>query len=65
MNIEDALKNLDKSYKLFYHKGNSMTKNRVKLILDYGVMKGYKTISEITDEEVDKLITPKQNENGY
>ena len=54
--IRGVLSQLDKRYRVFEHKGVNMTKEQVKLVLNYGIMKGYRNISEITDEEVDKLI---------
>ena len=33
-----------------------MTKEQVRKVLKYGIKKGYKSTSELTDEEVDKVL---------
>lgn len=54
--LQGALNQLNKSYRAFEHKGKRLTKIQVKMILEYGIKKGYKTTAELTDEEVDSLI---------
>jgi hypothetical protein len=54
--IKGALKQLNKSYRAFEHKGKSMTKEQVKMVLEYGLNKGYKHTGQLTDEEVDIII---------
>lgn len=53
-----ALEQLDKSYKAFEHKGKPMTKEQVRQVLVYGIRKGYTHTGQLTDEEVDSVLTP-------
>ena len=52
-----ALMQLNKSYKAFTHRGKPMTKNEVLRVLQYGLKKGYSTTAELSDEEVDQIIS--------
>jgi|GEM_PF-1729692 len=54
--IQGALNQLNKSYSAFEHKGKSMTKEKVKAILEYGLKKGYKTTNELSDDDVDEVL---------
>jgi hypothetical protein len=54
--IKGCLNQIDRSWKAFEHNGKRMTKTQVKTILEYGLSKGYKSVSQITDEEVERLI---------
>jgi len=54
--IKGCLNQIDRSWKAFEHNGKPMTKTQVKTILEYGLSKGYKSVSQITDEEVERLI---------
>ena len=54
--ISGALENLDISWKAFEHKGEPMTKHQVRLILIYGLKQGYTSTSQLTDDEVDKIL---------
>ncbi len=56
-NIKGALAQLNKSWKAFTHKGNPMTKQQVKAVLTYGLLKGYDHTGQIPDEDVDKIIS--------
>ena len=51
-----ALAQINTSWKAFTHKGQRMSKNEVKSVLEYAVSKGYKTTAELSDDEVDKII---------
>jgi ribulose bisphosphate carboxylase small subunit len=62
--LAGALKQLNKSYKAFEHRGKEMTKVQVRKVLEYGLGKGYKTTAELTDEEVDKIINENPTSNG-
>lgn len=55
--IKGALQQLNKSYRLFEHKGKSMTKPQVKLVLEYGLKKGYNNTGQFTDEEVYNILS--------
>lgn len=55
--LAGALKQLNTSWAAFEHKGKRMSKNQVRKVLTYGLSKGYKTTAELTDEEVDKVLT--------
>jgi len=54
--LKGALEQINKSYRAFEHRGNKMTKEQVRKVLEYGIKKGYKSTSELTDEEVDKVL---------
>ena len=54
--LAGALKQINKSYKAFEHKGKPLTKEQVIKVLKYGLSKGYKTTAELTDDEVDKVL---------
>lgn len=53
-----ALEQINKSYKAFEHRGKSLSKEQVRKVLKYGLSKGYKTTSELTDDEVDLVLHP-------
>lgn len=55
-NIKGALNQLNRSWKAFEHNGTPMTKQQVKKVLTYGLMRGYKYTSEFQDGEVDKIL---------
>jgi hypothetical protein len=55
--IEGALWQLNKSYRMFQHCGKSLTKSQVKTILEHGLKKGYKTTAEFKEGEVDKILS--------
>jgi len=54
--IKGALRQINKSYKAFEHKGKQLTKRQVKIILEYGIKKGYKHTGQFTDKEIDNLL---------
>lgn len=54
--IKGALKQLDRSYRAFTHKGKPMTKEQVKKVLEYGLQKGYDHTGQLKDEEVDAIL---------
>lgn len=54
--IEGAYENLEKSWRVFEHRGKPMTKNQVRQVLLHGIKKGYESTSEFTDEEIDQII---------
>jgi hypothetical protein len=51
-----ALQQINKSYRVFEHKGKLMTKAQVIKVLKYGISKGYKSTSELSDDEVDTIL---------
>lgn len=51
-----ALTQINKSYKAFEHRGMRLSKEQVIKVLKYGILKGYKTTAEFSDEEVDKIL---------
>lgn len=61
--IKGALNQLNKSYRVFEHKGKSMTKSEVKKVLEYGLKRGYKSTSEFTEDEIDKILNKHQDES--
>lgn len=54
--IKGALAKINKSYRAFEHKGQPMTQEQVKKVLEYGLNKGYEHTGQITDEEVDSVL---------
>ncbi len=54
--IKGALAQINTCWRCFEHNGEKMTKNQVRKVLEDGIAKGYKTTSEIPDEEIDKII---------
>jgi hypothetical protein len=54
--IQGALDQLNKSWRSFEHKGKRMTKQEVKSGLEYGKQKGYGSIFQLSDSEVDNII---------
>lgn len=57
--LKGALEQINRSYKSFRHRGQKMSKEQVRKVLEYGIKKGYKTTSELTDSEVDKVLINK------
>jgi len=55
-NIINCLTNLKTVYKLLDYKGEPITYSQAKLILSYGLIKGYKNISEITEEDQEQAL---------
>lgn len=60
-NIKGALLKLNKIWRLFEHNGKPLSKNQVKKILEYGLLKGYETTKDIPNNEIDEIL--KSNEN--
>lgn len=54
--VKGALVRLNESYRSFEHNGKRMTKIEVKAVLEYAILKGYKTTAELKDEEVDSVL---------
>ena len=54
--LKGTLERINKSYRMFTHNGVNMTKEQVKKVLLYGIKKGYKSTSEISDKEVDQIL---------
>ena len=54
--VKGALKNINKYWRLFEHRGEPMTKKQVLACLMYADTKGYKTTASLSDVEVDKVI---------
>lgn len=52
-----ALAQLNRSWRAFTHKGESMTKVQVKSVLEYAVKKGYDHTGLLTTEEIDTIIS--------
>ena len=55
--IKGCLNQINRSWKAFEHKGKSMTKKQVKSVLEYGLSKGYEVVSQISDSEVEKILS--------
>lgn len=52
-----ALEQLDRSHKAFVHNGRKMSKQDVKKVLEYAISKGYKHTGQISDAEIDSVLT--------
>lgn len=55
--LEGALNQINKSWRAFTHRGKPMSKEQVRKVLQYGIFKGYKSTAELSDEEVDMIIS--------
>ena len=55
--LQGALNQIDKSWRSFNHRGRRMSKQEVKACLEHGLSKGYKTTAELSDQEVDEVIS--------
>ena len=60
--LKGALEQINKSYKSFRHRGLKLSKEQVRKVLEYGINKGYKTTSELTNTEVDQVLKNKGGE---
>lgn len=63
--IKGALNQINTSYKAFVHNEKPMSKEQVKKVLEYGLAKGYKHTGQLTDEEIDAIINPKETRLSY
>ncbi len=54
--LKGALAQINRSYRAFTHKGESMTKMQVKKVLEYGISKGYDHTGQLTEPEIDSII---------
>jgi len=54
--LRGALRQLNKSWKMFEHNDQPMTKEQVKAVLEYGIEQGYESTGDLTDEEIDKVL---------
>lgn len=45
------------------YNGKELTRSQVLTILKFGLENGRKTLEDITDDEVDNILKPKQNES--
>lgn len=55
--LQGALNQINRSYRAFTHKGRSMTKEQVRKVLEYGISKGYETTEELTEKEIDTVLS--------
>lgn len=55
--LAGALEQLNKSWKTFEHKNKPMTKEQVRKYLIYGLNRGYRHTGQLTDEEIDSIIS--------
>jgi len=53
-----ALQQLNKSWRAFTHRDKPMSKAQVKAVLEYAISKGYEDIGQLSDSEVDAIISP-------
>ena len=54
--VQGALNQINKSYKAFTHNGKPMTKQQVKVVLEYALRQGYNNTGQLSDGEVDNVI---------
>jgi hypothetical protein len=66
--IKGAFEQLNISWKCFQHRGRRMSKEEVRTVLMYAIDKGYITTEELSDEEVDNVLSsikkPQQSHRG-
>jgi hypothetical protein len=62
--IKGALRQINKSYRVFEHNGNQMSKEQVRKVLEYGLSKGYEDTGQITASEVDAILTSNNQTNS-
>ncbi len=55
--IKGALQQLNKSWQAFVHNGKPMTKLQVKAVLEYAIKKGYEHTGQLSDSEIDSVLT--------
>lgn len=56
INLRIALKQINTYWRYFEHNGQNMTKKDVVEVLKYGISKGYKSTSELKNEEIESII---------
>lgn len=54
--VKGALNQINKSWKAFEHNGQPMSKKQVKRVLEYAILKGYKTTNDIPEKEIDEVL---------
>ncbi len=62
--IKGALAQINRSYRAFEHKGQRMTKDQVKKVLEYGLNMGYTSTSQLSDDEVDVVLSGMKAPSG-
>lgn len=55
--VKGALAQIDKAWRSFEHRGQRMTKKEVVAVLTYANSRGYKTTAELSDDEVDEVLS--------
>ena len=56
--VKGALNQINTSWKAFVHNGQPMTKRGVKSVLEYAVKCGYEHTGQISEAEIDSVLTP-------
>lgn len=56
-NLKGALAQLNKAWPAFRHNDKPMTKAQVKAVLQYGISMGYESTADLTDPEVEMVIS--------
>lgn len=51
-----ALEQINTSWRFFEHKGQPMTKEHVKAVLEHAVKAGYKTVFDIPESDIDEIL---------
>lgn len=54
--IQGALNQINSSFMHIRHRGKHLSKEQVRTVLEYGLAKGYKVLSEFDDNEVDEVL---------
>ena len=54
--VQGSLRQINKSWRAFEHNGKPMTKEEVTKVLIYANNKGYKLISQISEEEIKNIL---------
>lgn len=58
--VQGCLAQINRSWKAFEHNGKPMTKEEVKAILIYADKQGYTAVSQITDSEINSVLSSLQ-----
>ncbi len=54
--VKGALKQINKSWRAFTHRGKPMSKDQVRIVLEYAVARGHDHTGLLKDEEIDKVL---------
>lgn len=56
VDLKGGLKYINLLDGVIQHRGIYLTKKQIKIIFEYGISKGFKTMKEIPDSDVDDIL---------